>query len=49
MIRTQQESIDIFKQMLSQLRKDKKKPKAKLLLRSLKANEGKGELIFCKY
>jgi len=44
MIRAQQESIDTLKQMLAQLLEDKKKSKAKLLLRSLKAS-GKNERV----
>ena len=49
MIRTQQESIDTLKQMLSQLLKDEKKPKGKTPSKKSKGKQKEGELIFCKY
>ena len=43
MIRTQQESIDTLKQMLSQLLKDKKKPKVKTPSKKSKGKRKEGE------
>ena len=43
MIQAQQESIDTLKQKLSQLLKDKKKPKAKTLSKKFKVKQKEGE------
>ena len=49
MIQTQQESIYTLKQMISQLLKDKKKPKAKTPSKKSKGKRKEEELIFYKY